>query len=227
MPIHWFPWGLSALLACLAGLALLAARRAGRRSAELRRDRLSAVRTLISAVDAADPFTRGHAERISRACLDMARHLGVPERDWEDLEAAALLHDIGHAVNHQRHHKHSQYLIVNSDIPGLTDRERLIVGAMARFHRRSRPDPTHEVMEPFNGSEIRVIRKCAALLRIADSLDRSHHQPVKRLSVSSRGRTVVLKVRAKESIDLELWDVAHEQGLFREVFGRGLLVERS
>ncbi|MEW5741612.1 MAG: Ppx/GppA phosphatase family protein [Myxococcota bacterium] len=176
-------------------------------------------------------FSEAHGRQVAWLALTLFDELaplhGMPAaaRPW--LEAAALLHDIGHAVNHQRHHKHSQYLIVNSDIPGLTDRERLIVGAMARFHRRSRPDPTHEVMEPFNGSEIRVIRKCAALLRIADSLDRSHHQPVKRLSVSARGRTVVLKVRAKESIDLELWDVAHEQALFREVFGRGLVVERS
>jgi exopolyphosphatase/guanosine-5'-triphosphate,3'-diphosphate pyrophosphatase len=176
-------------------------------------------------------FSEAHGRQVASLALtlfdDLATMHGLPASSRPLLEVAALLHDIGHAVNHQRHHKHSQYLIANSDIPGLTDRERLIVGTIARFHRRSKPDPSHELMQPFTGTEIRVIRKCAALLRIADSLDRSHHQPVKRLAVGARGRTVLLKVRAKESIDLELWDVAHEQELFREIFDRGLAVERG
>lgn len=176
-------------------------------------------------------FSEAHGRQVASLALTLFDELaslhGMPASARPLLEVAALLHDVGHAVNHQRHHKHTHYLIVNSDIPGLTDRERAIVGVVARFHRRSKPEPTHELMQPFSATEVRTIRKCAALLRIADSLDRSHHQPVKRLSVAARGRTVVLKVRAKESIDLELWDVAHEAALFREVFGRGLVVERG
>jgi len=176
-------------------------------------------------------FSEAHGRQVASLALTLFDELatlhGLPASSRPLLEVGALLHDIGHAVNHQRHHKHSQYLIANSDIPGLTDRERAMVGAIARFHRRSKPEPSHEALQPFNGAEIRVIRKCAALLRIADSLDRSHHQPVNRLAVGARGRTVVLKVRSKESIDLELWDVAHEAELFREVFDRGLVVEKG
>jgi exopolyphosphatase/guanosine-5'-triphosphate,3'-diphosphate pyrophosphatase len=173
-------------------------------------------------------FSEAHARQTAKLALTLFDSLAVvhklPASARPYLETAALLHDVGHAVNYQRHHKHSFYLISNVDLPGLSDRERLLVATIARFHRRSKPDPTHELMAPFTTAEHRIIRKCATLLRVADSLDRSHHQPVQGLSVASRARTVWLKVRARQAIDLELWDVAHETQLFREVFGRTLMV---
>jgi exopolyphosphatase/guanosine-5'-triphosphate,3'-diphosphate pyrophosphatase len=127
-------------------------------------------------------------------------------------------------VNYQRHHKHSHYLILNADIAGLTERERALAGAIARFHRRSRPDRHHEVLQPFNGTEIDAVEKLSMMLRVADSLDRSHHQPVQSVAVRVKGRAVMLKLKARHSIDLELWDVAREEPLFQQVFGRTLLI---
>lgn len=176
-------------------------------------------------------FSEPHARQVSRLALSLfddlqrTHHLPAMARPW--LEVAALLHDIGHAVNYQRHHKHTHYLIANTDIPGLTDRERAIVGVIARFHRRSKPDPKHELLQPFTVAEVRIIRKCSTLLRVADSLDRSHHQPVQSIRAQLRGRSVHLKVRSKQSIDLELWDLEHEVELFREVFGKSLVVSST
>lgn len=176
-------------------------------------------------------FSEAHAKQTARIVLSLfdglagLHKLPAAARPW--LEVAALLHDIGHSVNYSRHHKHTHYLIVNSDIPGLTERERQLVGAIARFHRRSPPDPNHEIMKTFNGNEVRLVRKCATLLRVADSLDRSHHQPVKKVDASVKGRSVVVRVKATHSLDLELWDVAHETALFREVFGKALVVQAS
>jgi len=173
-------------------------------------------------------FSEPHARQVARLSLALfdellsLHRLPAAARPW--LEVAALLHDIGHAVSYQRHHKHSHYLIQNLEIPGLTDRERAIVGAIARFHRRSWPDASHEVLRPFLASEVRVIRQCAMLLRVADALDRSHHQPVQQISTTSRGPRVRLAVRAKQSVDLELWDLQHELELFHEVFGKQLVV---
>ncbi len=173
-------------------------------------------------------FSEAHARQVSRLSLALFDELaGVHQmpaaaRPW--LEVAALLHDVGHSINYQKHHKHTHYLILNADIPGLTDRERAIVGAIARFHRRSAPSLTHELMQPFTTTEARIIRKCATLLRVADSLDRSHRQPVQKIDLRVIGRSVQLKVRAKQSIDLELWDLEHERELFREVFGKSLAV---
>lgn len=176
-------------------------------------------------------FGEAHARQVTKLALalfdDLAplHQLPAAARPW--LEVAALLHDVGQAVNYQRHHKHSQYLIQNADIAGLTDRERQVVGAIARFHRRSAPEPGHEAMQGFNATEVRTIRKCSTILRIADSLDRGHHQPVKRVDAWLKGRGVTLAIRASSSIDLELWDVEHEAPLFREVFGKALSVQRA
>jgi exopolyphosphatase/guanosine-5'-triphosphate,3'-diphosphate pyrophosphatase len=173
-------------------------------------------------------FSEPHARQVSRLSLTLYDALvplhQLPPTARPLLEVAALLHDIGHAVNYQRHHKHTHYLIQNLDIPGLSERERTLVGAIARFHRRSRPDPRHEVLKDFNAAEVRVVRRCVALLRVADSLDRSHHQPVQQISARILGPRVVLTVRSRQSIDLELWDLEHEVDLFREVFGKSLMV---
>lgn len=173
-------------------------------------------------------FGEAHGRQVAKLALTLfdslapVHKLPAAARPW--LETAALLHDIGHAVNYQRHHKHAFYLISNVDLPGLSERERLMVATIARFHRRSTPEINHELMAPFTTVERRVVRKCATLLRVADSLDRSHHQPVQKLVLASRGRTVWLKVKSRQAIDLELWDVEHEVALFREVFGRTLVV---
>ncbi len=82
-------------------IPLLLARYAMRLWVETRRAYLRAVRTLMSAVDASDPFTRGHSQRVSRMCTAVARRLGLPEKEVEEVEYAALLHDLGRtAIQH-------------------------------------------------------------------------------------------------------------------------------
>ena len=93
-------------------------------------------------------FETEHAETVlelSRQLFDQMRELhGLDARARVLLEAAALLHDIGVAVNNDGHHKHSQYLIESSDIVGLADDERRFVALLARYHRRSPPNREHE-----------------------------------------------------------------------------------
>jgi exopolyphosphatase/guanosine-5'-triphosphate,3'-diphosphate pyrophosphatase len=143
------------------------------------------------------------------------------------LEVAAVLHDIGHSVSYQKHHRHSEYLIRNGDIPCLADRERDIVARIARYHRRSHPDLNHPGMEGLSPGEARVVRKLATLLRIADALDRSHAQPISKMRAEWHGKTVVLHLANDGAADLELWDVAHESQLFRRVFGARLMIRAS
>ena len=173
-------------------------------------------------------FSEEHGRQVSRMALTLFDELAtlhqLPAAARPYLEVAALLHDIGHAVNYQKHHKHTQYLIQNSDLPGITEKERTIIALIARFHRRSKPDVGHELMQPLTPAEFRLVRKCATLLRVADSLDRSHHQPVKSFTAQVKGRQVILNVKARASVDLEVWDLQHELDLFREVFGKSLQV---
>ncbi len=176
-------------------------------------------------------FGELHCEQVSRLALalfdDLAplHQLPASARAW--LEVAALLHDIGNVINYQRHHKHSQYLIQHADLPGLSDRERLVIGCVARFHRRSAPSLGHEGMAGLTPQEARVVRKCATLLRVADSLDRSHRQPISKISGALKGSKAVVKVSSRTPIDLELWDAEHELPLFKEVFGRALVLQHG
>lgn len=189
----------------------------------------TSLRDAALAVGRRHGFGEAHGVQVAQLALglfdDLAAVHQLPAVARPYLEVAALLHDIGQTVSYQRHHKHSQYLIQNSDLPGLSDRERLITGTIARFHRRSAPTPEHEAMSGLTATEVRMVRKCAALLRIADSLDRSHRQPIQRVTAGLRGRTIAVRVKTRQPIDLEQWDVQHELPLFREVFGRGLTLQ--
>ena len=110
---------------------------------------------------------------------------------------AALLHDVGNAVSYQRHHKHSYYLIQNADIPGLTERERELAARMARFHRRTPAGANHADLAELSPADYQLVRKLATLLRLADSLDRSHHQPVRKLRCqTTRGAVLDSLARA-------------------------------
>jgi exopolyphosphatase/guanosine-5'-triphosphate,3'-diphosphate pyrophosphatase len=172
-------------------------------------------------------FGDAHAEHVAMLSLALFDQLqavhGLPPEARRWLNVAALLHDVGHAVSYQRHHKHSQYVIQNADLPGITERERVLCGLIARFHRRSAPSVEHEAFEPLDDAEVRTVRRCATLLRVADALDRSHHQPVQALKANVRGGVVRLSLKSRTSIDLELWDAAHELELFRDVFRKRLV----
>ena len=138
------------------------------------------------------------------------------------LPVAGLLHDVGHSVSPHRHHRHTYYLVANADLPGLADRERELVALVARYHRRSAPSRSKADLQALGAAELRTVRALAALLRVADALDRSHQQLVRSLDLELRGRAARLRLRASGPVDLEAWDVRREAPLFRRVFGRRL-----
>ncbi len=176
-------------------------------------------------------FDESHAQQVRRIALLLFDELGavhrLPPTARPLLEAAALLHDIGKAISDSRHHKHSYYLLSNANIPGLTDREREIVACVARYHDRSPPNVDHAGMRGLDPAERRQVRKLATLLRVADSLDCSHHQTVLRLDARHSRKAVTLSLKTRSHADLELWDSSHEAPLFQRVFGRKLQVRVS
>ena len=175
-------------------------------------------------------FDEKHAAQTARLSLALFDQLAdihaLPASARGLLEAAALLHDLGHAVSPNRHHKHTYYLVSNADIPGFSDRERLLVALIARYHRRSAPDRNRPDLVDLPVSDFRLVRRLVGLLRVADALDRSHHQPVSDVRALARGSFVRVRAKARGAMDLELWDVAREAALFRAIFGKRLEVER-
>jgi exopolyphosphatase/guanosine-5'-triphosphate,3'-diphosphate pyrophosphatase len=173
-------------------------------------------------------FDEAHAMQVATLAIAMFDQLAglhrLPMAVRPYLEVAAVLHDIGHSVSYQKHHRHTEYLVRNGDIPGLADRERDIVARIARFHRRSPPDLHHPGMEGLTPGEARYVRKLATLLRVADALDRSHAQPISNMRAEMADGKVVLRLHTQGPADLELWDVGHEAQLFHRVFGARLAV---
>jgi exopolyphosphatase/guanosine-5'-triphosphate,3'-diphosphate pyrophosphatase len=171
-------------------------------------------------------FDEKHARQVASLALTLFDELAalhnLPLSCRPYLETAALLHDIGNAVSYERHHKHTYYLLHNGDLPGLADRERELVARVARYHQRSPPELNHVGMEGLSPAEARLVRKLATLLRVANALDSSHHQPVKELRAVNGRDAVSLHLKARQPVDLELWTVEHETALFRRVFNKRL-----
>ena len=168
-------------------------------------------------------YREPHAEQVAQlslALFDQLRpmhRLGAEERGL--LHAAALLHDVGTFVSYNRHHKHGYYLLFYADLPGFTDRERELIATIARYHRRSVPKDRHEVFQLLTPAERVVVRGLAAILRVADGLDRGHRRQVRRLEVSRRAPGMRIDVWAEKGADLEVWSAQQKSDLLAEVCG--------
>lgn len=170
-------------------------------------------------------FDEAHGTLVARLATqlfdDLADEHGFGERERLLLRAAALLHDVGDFVRYDGHHKHSWYVIQNSDIMGITPEERAVVANVARYHRKSGPDPSHPNFRELDKEARGRVRALAAILRIADALDREHLGKVKaaRALVDKTKARLVVTVQGDEERELEEWTVGAKAGLFRDVFG--------
>lgn len=149
--------------------------------------------------------------------LQPLHDLGNEERDI--LEAAALLHDIGWTVAGKKHHKHS-YRLIRENEAKLMPAEVELIANVARYHRKSPPSEKHEAFASLKQDEQHVVRKLAALLRIADGLDRPHLQQVKRLTCEVGARQVTIRVGAIAEPVAHIAGGSRKRGLFEDVFGR-------
>jgi exopolyphosphatase/guanosine-5'-triphosphate,3'-diphosphate pyrophosphatase len=173
-------------------------------------------------------FEADHAETVltlARQLFDQTRELhGLGGRARVLLEAAALLHDIGVAVNNDGHHKHSQYLIEASEIVGLSEEERHLVGLLARYHRKGPPSRDHQDFEALRRRDRSMVERLAALLRLADALDRQHGTLVRGVSVRIGADTMeirpILAGGSGTRLTLEARAVEEKGALFASLFGK-------
>ena len=188
-----------------------------------RRGRESSVVDGLRAFGRRCGYREPHAEQVAQLSLSLfdqtreIHRLGEEERTL--LHAAAMLHDVGAFVSYNRHHKHSYYLLYHADLPGFTDRERELVATIARYHRRSTPKDRHEEFARLTPEERIVVRRLAALLRVADGLDRGHRRHVRSIKVARRGPALHIDVLAEEGSELEVWSAQQKADLLEEVLG--------
>ncbi len=146
--------------------------------------------------------------------------LGLKEEESLYLTLAAYLHDIGIFINNRSHHKHSEYIINALNLFQLTDEEVRIIACVARYHRRAGPQKSHLQYNSLAVEDKLLVQKLSALLRIANSLDRSHKQKIKNVEVRfNRAQDVTLVVDSPENCLLEKADFGEKKELFEEVTG--------
>ena len=136
-----------------------------------------------------------------------------------------MLHEAGSYVSNRAHHKHSYYLIANSEIFGLTRNELEIVAQVARYHRQAMPKPTHLPYMALPRDQRMVISKLAALLRVADALDQGHQQRIREVRCKRGDEELTLQVAASGDLILEARSLEAKGDLFEEIYGLGVRLE--
>jgi exopolyphosphatase/guanosine-5'-triphosphate,3'-diphosphate pyrophosphatase len=143
------------------------------------------------------------------------------------LEATAYLHDVGHYISAMSHHKHSYYVVSNSDMAGFTDRERALIAALCRYHRKALPSALHGPYQALTADERRVLLMLIPILRLADNLDRSRDQRIQSIECNLHNGDVVLQVRARGDIDLEQWGAERAGEAFQQIYQRPVSIVRA
>jgi exopolyphosphatase/guanosine-5'-triphosphate,3'-diphosphate pyrophosphatase len=140
------------------------------------------------------------------------------------LTIAAILHEVGLFISNRSHHKHSMYVIRNSDVFGLGASEMLLTSLVARYHRRAAPKPTHDTYSVLDRDKRIAVAKLAAILRVADALDRSHAQRIKDIEVSVEQGRLVIVVRGVSDLTIEHLGLKQKGPMFEDVYGLSVIL---
>ena len=164
---------------------------------------------------------RTHVIQLFRELKSL--HKLPPEYEsW--LSAAAMLRDTGKFINHQGHHRHSQYIISSTEIYGFTQLQRTMISAVGRYLGKSRPQPGDRALRNIPAEEHKNIYRAVVLLRLAVALNQDRASDVLRVRIKPFPKRVYLEIRpGRTGAELELWSLRKEAPYFREVFGRELL----
>lgn len=173
-----------------------------------------------------------HSVQVSRLALDLhdalAGRLGLGDTERELLEGGALLANCGMFISHSGHHKHSYYVIRNSEhLMGFTDQEIELMAQVARYHRKSPPsEDKHPEFAALPAGDRYTVRAMAGLLRVAIGMDRNHDGSVEGLVVKDEGDSVVVEMHPVEDRDLELerYTAAERTVLLEEMLGVPVVV---
>jgi exopolyphosphatase/guanosine-5'-triphosphate,3'-diphosphate pyrophosphatase len=163
---------------------------------------------------------RAHTLQLFRDLAEL-HHLPPEYEHW--LAAAAILRDTGKFINHQGHHRHTQYIISSSELYGYTPLQRTLVSAIARYLGKSRPQPGDRALRNIPAAEHAYVHQAVVLLRLAVALNQDRASDVVRVSAKVYPKRVYLELEpGRTGAELELWSLRKEASYFLEVFGREL-----
>jgi exopolyphosphatase/guanosine-5'-triphosphate,3'-diphosphate pyrophosphatase len=168
-----------------------------------------------------------HARHVCHLALSLfdqlARLHAYSLAERELLAASAILHDVGVAIDYYRHHRHSAYLIENADVPGFSHREIALISLLVRWHRQGAPKP-EAYGKMLDGSDRERLRKLAAILRLAEDLERSRIQRVSDVHCTISNSAITIDALTRGPAEAELWAANRNDEIFRAIFDRKLSV---
>jgi len=172
-----------------------------------------------------------HAKNVASLCATLFTNL-TDEHQLESwygllLFTAAILHDTGIFVSTRSHHKHSMYIIQNSELFGLSQRDIFIVSLIARYHRKASPKIIHPEYASLDREGRLAVAKLAAILRIADSLDRSHSQRIDAITCRMEKDMLYIGVSGIDDLTLEELGINNKGDMFEEVYGLNVALEKK
>ncbi|AHM56713.1 Ppx/GppA phosphatase [Peptoclostridium acidaminophilum DSM 3953] len=188
-------------------------------------DVLSSVRYI------ADRFgvERRHSEYVERMAVSIFNQTKKLHRLKKEhrlyLQVAALLHDVGKAISHENHSLFSYDIIKAQNIIGFSNRETEIIANVAMSHGEEDYCTREWRIANLGFEDQVVVAKLAAILKIADSLDKSHLQKIDEIKIACKNDTVIFKVKSKRDTFLEKWMLAKKCGLFEEVMGTKVMIK--
>jgi exopolyphosphatase / guanosine-5'-triphosphate,3'-diphosphate pyrophosphatase len=163
-----------------------------------------------------------HVARLSLQLYDGLARAGLHEPNASDREllgAASMLHDIGMTIDYDDHHRHSHYLILHAGLPGFTPRELVLIGLIARYHRKGEPDASElgDLALPGDAERLRVL---CGVIRLAEQLERSRDQSVASVGVLSADGVVRLAPEGSGDPTVAIWAARRNADLLAEAIGR-------
>ncbi|HJM65165.1 MAG: hypothetical protein CMN05_06610 [Roseibacillus sp.] len=172
-----------------------------------------------------------HADQVARLSAQLFEQTAtlhnLGKRDALLLEIAALLHECGGYVSPHSHHKHSQYLIQNSEIFGLSRTDVMTISLVARYHRRSGPRLRHAAYRNLSADDRIRVSKLAALLRVADALERAHTQRIRDFSVEIFRHKIQLNLEGVSDAAVERLAMQSKGDLFHDIFGLEVVIAEA
>jgi exopolyphosphatase/guanosine-5'-triphosphate,3'-diphosphate pyrophosphatase len=159
------------------------------------------------------------ADMASELFGQLKREHRLADRYEVLLHVAAILYQVGTFINTRSSHKHAMYIIRNSELFGLSRHDLLLVGLVARYHRRASPQPTHEGYATLDREGRVVVSKLAAILRVAIALDETHSGRVRQIRCVREAKRLIIETPGVDDVSIEQLGLRQNGMLFLEVFG--------
>lgn len=172
-----------------------------------------------------------HARHVANLCSDIFEQTreihNLSDHDALLLQVAAILHECGGFISSRAHHKHSQYIIQNSEIFGLSQADIEIISLIARYHRNSEPKTNHSIYRDLSTEDRMRVSKLASIIRVADALDKTHSSRVKDLKVGISKRRLNLILDGITDANIERLAMRSKGNLFENIFGLEINIQED